>query len=314
MVSGKTALAAIIILIIAGAGVVYVISILPPGDPGVPATLPIQFTPMDEFAGEQDAATSAVSLYSTDLTLYETVTMDAASKESVLQYTTGQKIGFYVHDGTDTSICKYYFWDIVPLANDNNMYDNAFQMTIWNVDREVTMPMSVESGGVAIADAEIEDLTTNGWDSAYAYIDFELRPEGSDTGYKNSDNFLKGYGNNHYFMLDIADVSGATAGGWSQFNVLGLNVLSFDRNDHRYICFPLSDTDVTRDLQSNGEFDPSGLWTLNLALDLTGFAAGQNVTVTYDYIMYSDWDRFREFGNHGADTESTTDKTFHVQY
>jgi hypothetical protein len=315
MVSGKAAAVGIVVLIVALVGAAYVISIAPPTEPGVPATLPIQFTPMDKLAGEQDAATSAVSLYSTDLVIYETVTMDAASKESVLQYTTGQKIGLYVHDASDTSICKQYAWVTVPLANDNNMYDNAFQMTIWNTDREVTMPMFVESGGTEITDGELEDLSTNGWDSAYAYVDFELRPDGADTGYINSENFLKGYANNHMFVIEVEDVSGAsTTGGWAVFNILGGSGLQLDRNDHRYFCFPLSDTDLTRDLRSNGEYDPTGLWTLNLALDLTGFASGMNVTVTYDYIMYGDWNRFVESGTYGADVESTTDETFHIQY
>jgi hypothetical protein len=269
---------------------------------------------MDKLAGEQDAATSAVAIYTPDLVLLETVTMDAARKESTLDYTTNQKIGLYWYDASDVSICEQYAWVTVPYASESNVYDNAFQFVVWNTDREVTMPMNVESGGVEITDDELEDLTTNGWDSAYAYIDFELRPDQDDMGYINSYNFLKGYKNNHYFFIDIADVSGATAGGWSSVNILNAGVLTFDKNDHRYFCFPLSDTDITRDLQTNGEYIPNGLWTLELALDLTGFSAGQNITVTYDYVMYGDWDRFEDKGNWGAEVESTTDEIFHIQY
>ena len=315
MVSGKAAFVSVILIVAAIAGGLYLFSVIaPPEDKGTVATLPIQFTPMDILAGGQDAATSAVKIYTPDLVLLETVTMNAARVESGLDYTTNDKIGLFWYDATDVSICEQYAWYTVPYASESNVYDNAFQFVVWNTDREVTMPMNVESGGAAIADDELEDLTTNGWDSAYAYIDFELRPDQDDMGYINSDNFLKGYKNNHYFVISVADVSGATVGGWSQFNVLGAGVLSLDRNDVRYICFPLSDTDITRDLQESGQYVPDGLWTLNLALDLTGFAAGQNVTVTYDYIMYSDWNRFVEFGNWGADTESTTDETFHIQY
>jgi hypothetical protein len=305
------------ILAVAGIAVgLYAYSLLPPVVVvGEPATLPIQFTPMDTLAGEQDAATSAVSIYNPDLILYETVTMNTASKETVLPYTSGDVLGFYIHDSTDVSICPQYTWVTVPLASASNIYDNAFQFTIWNVDTDDAMTMDVESDGTAIADGELEDLSTNGWDSSFAYIDFQLRPDVDDTGYVNTDNFLKGYKNNHYFILQIEDVSGAgTAGGWAVFNVLGANVLSFDRNDIRYICFPLSDTDLTRDLQSDGSYRPTGLWTLNLALDLTGFASGMNVTITYDYKWDSDWDRYVKSGNYGADTNSTTDETFIIQY
>lgn len=315
MVSGKAI--GVIFLVCAAALVtgLYIFSVVkPPVDKGVVATLPIQFTPMDLLAGDQDAATSAVKIYNTDLVKLETVTMDAARKETVNDYTTNQKIGLFWYDATDVSICEQYAWYTVPYASTSNVYDNAFQFVVWNTDREVTMPMNVESGGTEITDDELEDLTTNGWDSAYAYIDFELRPDQDDMGYINSDNFLKGYKNNHYFVISVADVSGATVGGWEQFNVLGLNVLVKDSNDVRRICFPLSDTDLTRDLQESGQYVPNGLWTLELALDLTGFSAGQNITVTYDYIMYADWDRYVEFGNWGADMESTTDETFHIQY
>jgi hypothetical protein len=288
--------------------------VAPPVDKGVVATLPIQFTPKDLLAGEQDAATSAVKIYNTDTVLLETVTMDAARKESAFDYTTNEKIGLFWYDASDVSICEQYTWVTVPYASESNVYDNAFQFVVWNTDRDTDIPMNVESGGAEIADDEIEDLTTNGWNTAYAYIDFELRPSEDDTGYLNSDNFLLDYKNNHYFVLSVEDVSGATVGGRAQFNVLGSGGFVLDRDDVRYICYPLSDTDLTRDLQESGQYIPDGLWTLNLALDLTGFSAGQNVTVTYDYVMYSDWDRFVEFGNWGANTESTTDETFHIQY
>lgn len=306
----------LVILLVAGiAGGMYLFQMAPADEIGVVATLPIQFTAMDKLAGENDAATSAVKIYSVDLELYETVTMDAVSKESALPYTTGTKLGLYIYDASDTSVCEQYIWVTVPYASESNVYDNAFQITIWNTDREVTMPMFVESGGVEIADAGVEDLTTNGWDSAFAYIDFELRPEGADTGYVNSENFLKGYGNNHYFVLDIADnVSATTAGGWALFNVLGGASMHLDRNDHRYIVFSLSDDAITRDLQSDGSYDPTGLWTLNLALDLTGMTAGMNISITYDYVMYADWTHFVEFGSWGADMESTTDEAFYINY
>lgn len=314
MTSVKAGLVIAIILIAGIAGGLYLFTMYEPAVPGTVATLPIDFTPMDRLAGTQDAATSAVLIYNTDLVLLETVTMDAASKASVLQYTTSQVIGIYVKDATDTSICEEYHWYTVPRASDAEVYGQAFQFTVWQTDRNEAPPMNVESAGAAIADNELEDLTTNGWNTAYAYIDFELRPATDDLGYINTFNFLRGYDNNHYFVISIEDVSGSTTGGWFAVNLLGGGALSLDRNDVRYYCFALSDTDLERDLQSDGTYNPTGLWQRNLAFDITSFVAGNNVTVTYQYHMYASWDHFVSSGSWGADLESMTAETFHIQY
>lgn len=310
--------AVLAVLLIAGiAGGLYIYSIAPVPEPGTIATLVIDFTPMDRLAGGQDAATSAVLIYNTDLTLLETVTMDAASKASVLQYTTGDIIGLYVKDATDVSICEEYHWVIVPRATASEVYGQAFQYTIVQTDRNLAPPMNVESEGAAIADDEIEDASTNGWDTAIAYIDFEIRPATDDLGYVNTFNFLRGYDNNHYFVISIADTASGDAGSWFKVNLLGtagVGASSLDRNDIRYYCFPLSDKDLERDLQSDGTYDPTGLWQRQLAFDIKSYDAGDNVTVTYQYIWYSSWDHFVEFGSWGADTDGMTAETFHIQF
>lgn len=304
----------VFVLLVAGiAGGLYVVSLAPTEDLGTPATLVIDFTPMDKLAGEQDAATSAVSIYNTDIVLLETVTMDAASKASVLQYTTGDKIGLFIKDLSDVSICEQYIWVTVPRASDAEIQGQAFQYTIWNVDRNLDPDMNIESDGTAIADGEIEDASTNSWTTTYAYIDMELRPSTDDLGYVNTENFLTGIGNNHYFVLDVYDVV-ANNGGWFAFNILGSGFQTIDRNDHRYYCWALSDEDLKRDLQSDGTYDPTGLWTLNLAIDLTSFVAGNNITIDYDYIMYADWANFVEKGSWGADRELAGEETFFIQY
>lgn len=305
----------IFILLVAGiAGGLYVISVSQEiVDPGTIETLVIDFTPMDKLAGSQDAATSAVTIYNTDLVALETVTMDAASKASVLQYTTDDRIGLFIYDATDVSICEQYVWVTVPRASAAEVYGQAFQYTIWNVDREVTIPMNVEEDGADVADDAIKDASTDGWTTAYAYIDFEMRPETSNMGYVNTDNFLLDQTNNHYFVLDVYDVV-ANNGGWFTFNVLGGGYKTFDRNNHRYYCWELSDNDITRDLQSDGTFAPTGLWQLNLAIDLTSFVAGNNITIDYDYIMYADWDNFVAKGSYGPNVELTGEETFYIQY
>lgn len=305
----------LVILLVAGiAGGLYLFQMAPIEEPGTVATLVIDFTPMDKLAGSQDAGTSAVKLYNTDLVLLETVTMDAASKASVLQYTTDTRLGLYIYDATDVSICEQYVWITVPLASAAEVYGQAFQYTIWNVDREVTMPMTVTEDGTEVADDDVKDLTTDGWDTAYAYIDMELRPDQDNMGYVNTENFLRGYDNNHYFVLDIYDVSGSTLGGWFKFNILGSGFTTIDRNDHRYFCWALTDSDIERNLLSTGVYSPTGLWTLNLAIDLTSFSSGNNITIDYDYIMYADWNRFVSSGSWGADVELTGAETFFIQY
>lgn len=312
--NAKSAIAIALIGIVVLAGGLYIYSIAPVAEPGTHATLVIDFTPMDRLAGSQDAATSAVKIYSTDLILLETVTMDAASKASVLQYTTGDVIGLYIYDASDVSICEQYQWTTVPRASDAEVYGQAFQYTVWNVDREETIPMSVTEDGVDVADDAIKDASTDGWTTAYAYIEMEMRPESDDMGYVNTENFLRGYGNNHYFVLDVYDVSGSTLGGWFCFNILGGGYTTLDRNDHRYYAWALSDSDIERNLQSDGTYNPTGLWQLNLAIDLTSFSAGNNITIDYDYIMYADWEHFVSSGSWGADVELTGEETFFIQY
>jgi len=313
-------LVAFVILVAAVAGGLYLFSLAPsPGeDIGTVETMVIDFTPMDRLAGSQDAATSDVLIYRNidgEWVQQEEVVMDAASKASVLLYTTGEQIGLYIRDDTDVSICEQYLLVTVPRASSAEVYGSAFQYTIWNVDREVTMPMTIESGGVEITDGELEDLSTNGWDTAYAYLDVEMRPDQDDMGYVNTDNFLLGQKNNHYFIMDISDVSGSTLGGWYKFNVLGSGFQTFDRNDHRYYVWALSDADIERNLQASGIYSPDGLWQLNnLAVDLTSFSAGNNITISYDYIMYADWDHFVSSGSWGADVELAGEETFYIQY
>jgi len=310
----KAGLVLAIILIAGIFGGMYLFTLYKPPVAGTIATLPIDFTPMDRLKGEQDAVTSAVRIYNTDLVLLETVTMDAASKASVLQYTTGDIIGLHIKDASDTSICQEYHWYTVPRASEAEIYGQAFQFTVWQTDRNEAPPMNVESAGTAIADGELEDASTNGWTTAYAYIDFEIRPATDDLGYVNTFNFLRGYDNNHYFVISIADVSGSTLGGWFAVNLLGSDAKSLDRNDVRYYCFPLSDTDLERDLQSDGTYNPTGLWQRQLAFDITSFSAGNNVTVTYQYHMYASWTHFVKSGSWGADLESMTAETFVIQY
>lgn len=304
-----------IIVLAAIFGGLYLFSLAPkPPEPGVPATMVIDFTAKDKLAGSVDAATSAVMIYNTDLVLEETVTMDAVSKASAFTYTTGDRIGLYIYDATDVSVCEQYVWVTVPLASESEIYGQAFQYEVQNVDREVTIPMSITEDGIDVADDDIKDATTDGWDATYAYIDMELRPETTDMGYVNTDNFLIGQKNNHYFVLDVYDVSGSTLGGWFTFNVLGTGFETFDRNDHRYYVWALSDLDITRDLQSDGTFNPTGLWQLNLAIDLTSIGAGNNITIDYDYKMYADYDNFKARGSWGPNVELTGAETFFIQY
>ncbi len=309
----------IVILLIAGiAGGLYLFTIAPIDEKGTVETMVIDFTPMDKLAGSLDAATSDVLIYRNidgNWVYQEEVVMTGASVASVLLYTTGEQIGLHVRDDTDTSICEQYLLVTVPRASSAEVYGSAFQYTIWNVDREVTMPMTIESGGTEITDGELEDLSNNGWTTAIAYLDIELRPDQDDMGYINTDNFLLDQKNNHYFIMDISDVSGSTLGGWYKFNILGGGFQTFDRNDHRYYVWPLTDADIERNLQASGVYSPDGLWQLNnLAVDLTSFSVGNNITISYDYIMYADYDHFKTRGSWGPNVELTTAETFVIQY
>lgn len=305
MVNAKV-IAIAVITIVVGSVVGYWLYVqMPTPDEKTFATLPIQFTAIDRLAGGTDAATTEVEIFLLEGGYHvsqETVTMTAANTESANEYTTLDVLYLKIDDTTDTSLCTIYKVVTVPYASFANIYDNAFQLKLKTTDRGNTAKdiAITEANGTAIADAATVDCSNSGYDSAYASWDFDLKAMDDDSGYVNSDNFLKGYGNNHYLVLD------AVGTGWDSVTLLstaGWQI--YERASTRYFVYPLSDTDLTRDLQSAGVYDPTGRITISVTFDLTGITSGDSVTLDYQYMWYSSFENFKATGSWGSDTAET---------
>ena len=303
---GKGLYAIVVVVLLIAAGL-WVFTALPQGPDNQTATMVIDFTPVDNLAGEQDAATSAVSIYRFEDAKYElqeTVTMDAAAKASVLTYTTGEELWFKLYDASDTDVCTQYMNFIVPFADPSEIYGQAFQVKLDFVTRGATAKDIgiTESNGTAIAASVTVDTSNSSYDTAYATWEMDLRALDDDSGYINTYNFLKGYENYHYLMID------ASGTGWDSVTLLstaGWQV--YERADTRYFVYKLSNDDLTRDKKSTGEYDPDGRLKLTTTWDLTGITSGDSVTFNYQYMWYSSFAQFQATGAWGVDTAETAE-------
>jgi len=306
------ALAVVITVIVIVAGGLWVYNALPKAPTGKAATMVIDFTAWDELAGAQDAATSAVDIYRLvdgNYVSQETVTMDAAAKASTLVYTTGETLYLKAYDASDTSVCTQYLKFLVPFADESEIYGQAFQVALAFVDKGDTAKdiLIKDHNNTAYADTATMDVTNNSWDSSYAELDIELRAFDDDSGYTNTNNFLLGYGNYHYIVMT------ASGTGWDSVNLLTSGWQVLDKASTRYFVYKVSDTELTRDLQSTGEYDPDGTLIKSLVFDFTGFAGGDSVTFAYEYRWYSCWEHFKDSSAWGTDTAATSESVT-IQY
>lgn len=306
MGAGK-GIAIVVIVIICIAGGLWVFSALPKAPIGQSATMVIDFSAIDKIAGGADAATSAVSIYSLidgAYDLKETVTIAAAATASTLTYTTGETLFFKMYDATDTSICTQYKTFTVPLADPSEIYGQAFQVALSFTDKGNTAKdISVtEDNGTAIANAFTINTSNSGYDTAYATWEFNLRAMDDNSGYVNTDNFLKGYSNDHYLILS------ATGTGWDSTVLLSTTGWQiFEKASVRYFVYQLSDSDLTRKLLSDGSYDPAGRFVLSATFDLTGITAGDSVALAYEYRWYSSVEQFIASSNWGSDSAATSE-------
>lgn len=303
---GRGIYAIVVVVIVIAAGL-WVYTALPSGPDQQSATMVIDFTATDKLAGSQDATTSAVEIYRFEggkYELAETVTMDAAAKASILTYTTGEELWLKLYDASDTSICTQYANYIVPFADPSEIYGQAFQVNLAFVDKGDTAKdiAITESNGTAIAASSTVDCSNSGYDAAYATWEFDVRALDDDSGYMNTYNFLKDYENYHYLVID------ASGTGWDSTTLLstaGWQV--YERADTRYFVYKMSNTDLTRDKKSTGEYDPDGRFKLTTTWDLTGITTGDSVTFNYQYMWYSSFAHFQATGSWGTDTAETAE-------
>lgn len=300
-------IAGFVIAIVLLAGGLWLYSALPQPQTGFTMTGKLGLTAMDKLAGSLDAATTDVYIYRKiggNLVQQEMVDLAAASTDSALTYTTGELLYLRVVDPTDTSLCTQFLQWTVPFATTSEVENGVFEVSIDTIDRG-DVAISVNRywlNGTSLGNI---NTTTENYDDELVTFEWTLRQPTDDKGYVNTYNFLQGYENNHYFYIQISGT------GWDRVSLKN-SVSTFVRNNIRYYAIPLSDVDLTRDLQSNSVYDPEGFWSKQLTWDFTAMTSGDNVTVASGYRYYSSWDYFQEGGSWGADSAATAGTTFYV--
>ena len=237
--------------------------------------------------------------------------------DTVRSYKTGEKLLIKAIDPTDESYCTTYFEWIVPSPSASEIEAGKFKcnLDVLNMDdvgNDNTMdwdPAWECNNGTAIAASATVDVTNSGYDANYAYWNLFVYNDDDDTGYINSWNFEDSVKNNAYLFVDISGT------GWDRFGVRAGATASFSRNNHLYLMVPLSNDDLSRDLDPGLGFVGSrdGVHQTTFTFDLTSFESGDSVTVAYGIRYYSDWDNFVNLGSWGPDTVSISE-SITVQY
>lgn len=287
-----------------GMGLVSVPMNPPSGD-----TMLVKFSAIDVVAGSQDATTSAIVIYRMiggDLVTQETVTCDAAAKDSTLYYTTGEVLYLKLYDASDVSVCTQYLTWTVPAASAADIQASRFHYAAKFIDRGNTNKALTVTASNGTAVSATTDCSASTYNTNFATWELTVRALNDDTGYWNSYDFIHGYKNNHYLTVQVSGT------GWDRVRFVNTNLDSFERNNIHYVVIPLDNNAVTRDKQSDGSYSPDGIYRFSLTLDLTAITTADDVSFIYAYRWYGDFDYFKTSGSWGADSAQTAATTIHI--
>ena len=268
-------------------------------DSGYRLYLPIQFSAQDTFAGGADGTTTKVSVYNANYELIEHVTISTqAGTDSAMKYWSGDVVYLKHDDASDTSLCHIYEKLIVPYHSSDS--DTKHYVVIKTVDTDASW------------DVRLDDTSENNWANAATWDTsdngtaptwvFKIITPTDDKGYKSSYNFLEGCDNTIYYVFKLSG-TGATR---VLFDTNRAIRHYFDGAYHWYAVH-LSDSDITRDLKSDGTYDPIGYFTMPIKMDLTQVTSGDSVTFVHGLYYYADFDNLISNGSWGPDATSVTE-------
>jgi hypothetical protein len=304
---GKGLIIAVALIAIIGVGAYVGLLNIGIGQPPTD-TMVVAFSAVDKLLGSQDAATTAVILYRMvdgALVTQETVTMNAASVSSTLYYTTGELLYLKLYDATDTSLCTQYLQWTVPSASPADIQASKFHCTLWTTDKGDTSKSLTVTASNGTAVSVTTDCSASSYNTNYANWELKARALNDDSGYVNTYNFVNGYKNNHYMVVQVSGT------GWDRVRFVNAYD-SFERNNIHYIVIVLDDNAVTRDKQSDGSYNPTGIVSKDLTLDLTAITTSDDVSLVFSYRWYADWDYFKTSGNWGVNSAQTAATTIHI--
>jgi hypothetical protein len=258
----------------------------------------ITFSTYDFFAGTS-VTTATVVLYDYDTeSQLESVSISSGSGDSSA-YQSGMKIKFKV---SQSGYATYYGAFSVPYHQTDQ--DSAHTIKVWMVKLPTWEQACYFQNGTEIADAGTLNTTTD-LSAGKAYLEFKNRDNTDDTGYVTSYNFLRNLWQNAYFYARFTGtgtdsvIIESVSVSYQKFVVSAVSDV--------WLYHQLDDEDLTRDKQSDLTYDPDGLWSMLMTLDLSGITSGDSVTCTYGVVIYGDATWLHQYNDWGPDDTSTTD-------
>lgn len=292
-----------LVVIVALAGFIFLPGMISETTGGYSLHVSVQFTAIDSLAGGTDATTTQVKIYDTNFEVLETVTIStAAGTDSAIKYTSGTYLYLWIDDLTDTSLCHIYKKIMVPFHSSDA--DTKHYIDLKTVDTDASWDVVCDySNGTNLANSGTHDYTLDG--AAPTFVWQVLTPT-ADKGYKSSWNFVEGIDNAAYYFWQLSG-TGATRVSFDSNKV----VHYFDGSYHWY-AVKLQDADLTRDLKSDGTYDPIGYYTLPVKFDLT-LESGDSVTCAHGLKYNADFEYLKSHGNWGPDV-ATVSESITIQY
>ena len=228
-----------------------------------------------------------------------TGTIDSSAFQS------GKKLKFSI---AQSGYATYFGSFSVPYHQTDQ--DSAHSIKVWMVAIPTWEQAAYFQNGTEISDGSNTNSTSDATAGKF-YLEFKNRDNTDDTGYKGSYNFLRGLYQNAYFFTRFTGTG--TDSVIIESVSVGYQKYVVSATSDVWLYTQLADDDLTRDKQPDLTYDPDGLWSMLVSLDLSGISSGDEVTCTYGVVIYGDATWLHQYNDWGPDDAQTTD-TFIIGY
>lgn len=250
--------------------------------------LPWRFSVVDKYAG--GGVNCSVSIYDGQL-LLETVTVTNGKGDSNTEFMSGEKYNLKIWG---TGFVTYWITDVeVP-------YETTDQATYHYTPLQIvdlgTFSVSIEDqNGNIISDGGNYNKTASG--SVMTFNIFVRNTE-ADSGWISSYDILEGYWDKAIFFVKFTGTNAenivVTSSGYHYKEV----------GDDRYFIQEIPDEGIVRDQQPDGTYDPTGIWSTSISIDLSSYS-GDAADMVYGIVIYTSWEYFNYYGAFGTDSSMT---------
>lgn len=273
---------------------------LPPGPTtGIVLTRLWKFQLVDTY-GDNSNADGEITIYTTDGSLFETITVAGGVGTSTKFYTSRARYNVKV---TATNFVTFWRSDYpVPLGGTTQ--DEYLISTANVVNVGTWSPKASQPDGTYLTDtdnAAVDNLSKE--TSAKPAITFEIRNTEDDSGWFESyDPLLKRtYKTTFYITIESGNFEDVI------INAPGMQLDSRSTRKTWYVDVPTSS--LLRDKDADGNYLSTGVFQKVVTLDMTGWTDSTAVKITYGIATYTSAEYYGYYGAWGA-LASTTEAKF----